>query len=99
MNLEDCRKEIDAIDAQILSLLNKRAEAAGKIGVLKAKAGLPIIDLDRESEVLRRVSQANNGILADDSVIKIFRRIIRESRQIQIESLSKFLKKGTGIYR
>ncbi len=99
MKLEDCRKEIDAIDAEILSLLNKRAEAAGKIGVLKAKAGLPIVDLDRESEVLRRVSQTNNGILADDSVIKIFRRIIQESRQVQIDSLAEFLKKGTGIYQ
>ena len=99
MNLEDCRKEIDAIDAEILSLLNKRAEAAGKIGVLKAKAGLPIVDLDRESEVLRRVSQANDGILANDSIIKIFRRIIQESRQVQIDSLAEFLKKGTGIYQ
>lgn len=99
MNLEDCRKEIDTIDAQILSLLNRRAEVAARIGVLKAKAGLPIVDLDRESEVLWRVSQTNGGILADDSVIKIFRRIIRESRQVQIESLSKFLKKGTGIYQ
>ena len=99
MKLEDCRKEIDAIDAEILSLLNRRAEIAGRIGVLKAKGGLPIVDLDRESEVLRRVSQTNDGILADDALIKIFRRIIQESRQIQIESLSKFLKKGTGIYQ
>lgn len=99
MKLEDCRKEIDAIDAEILLLLNKRAEAAEKIGVLKAKAGLPIVDSDRESEVLRRVAQTNDGLLANDAVIKIFRRIIQESRQIQIESLSKCLKKGTGIYR
>ncbi len=99
MKLEDCRKEIDAIDAEILLLLNKRAEAAEKIGVLKAKAGLPIVDSDRESEVLGRVSQTNGGLLANDAVIKIFRRIIQESKQIQIETLSKFLKKGTGIYQ
>ena len=99
MKLEDYRKEIDSIDAEILWLLNKRAEAAGKIGVLKAKAGLPIVDSDREGEVLRRVSQANGGILTDDSVIKIFRRIIRESRQVQTAGMTGFLQKGTGIYK
>ena len=49
MKLENWRKEIDEIDGKIVLLLNRRAKAAQEIGKIKAKAGLPIIDLERES--------------------------------------------------
>jgi chorismate mutase len=38
MKLEDWRKEIDSIDAEIVRLVSQRAKIAQKIGVLKATA-------------------------------------------------------------
>jgi chorismate mutase len=83
MRIEDCREEIDRIDGELLRLLNRRALLALEIGEMKARAGLPLKDEGREREVLSRSSVANAGPLADGSVARIFRRIIRESRRVE----------------
>jgi chorismate mutase-like protein len=83
MGIEDWRTEINAIDAKLLRLLNMRARIAIKVGVLKRTAGLPLNDAEREQEVLKRVRQANTGPLDDETVTRLFRRIIRESRRAQ----------------
>ena len=85
MTLEDCRKEIDVIDREIMALLNRRAETVRAIGEIKAKAGLPIMDWNREIEILRWVAQENEGVMADEAAARIFRRILQESRQMQTE--------------
>ncbi|MEP6900311.1 MAG: chorismate mutase [Actinomycetota bacterium] len=90
MKLEDWRKEIDSIDAEIIRLVNERAKIAQNIGVLKAAAGLPIVDARREEVILRKVAASNQGVLTNDAMVRIFRGIIRESRQIQAEKQNIF---------
>jgi chorismate mutase len=85
MDLEDWRSEINAIDSELVQLLNKRAELAIKIGAIKKAAGLPIYDPDREREVLMRACRANTGPLDDRAIIKLYRRIISESRRIEAQ--------------
>ncbi len=97
MNLADCRREIDLIDAQILSLLCRRADIAKNVGLLKAKAGMPIVDLDRESQILNGILREKKGVLDDDSIAKIFRQIILESRRIQAEAVAKIKSKEAEI--
>ena len=89
MKLEDWRNEIDEIDAQIVRLISERAKIAQKIGTLKASAGLPIVDAGREESILRSVAAKNRGVLKNEAMIRIFRGIIRESRQIQTETQTK----------
>ncbi len=89
MKLEDWRKEIDLIDEEIVRLVNRRAKIAREIGVLKTAAGLPIVDAARENEILRNVVTKNKGILKNEAIALIFRGIIRESRQIQVETQTK----------
>ncbi len=98
MTLENCRSKINEIDAQIVKLLNQRAETVTEIGRLKIKAGLPIIDLDRENQILRSVCRKSCGAFEDDSIVKIYRLIIQESRQLQVKTMEKMLEKGTKIY-
>ena len=87
MNLEDWRREIDEIDKMMVRLLNKRAKIARKIGRLKASAGLPVIDDGREREILLKVAGANDeGLLKREAIIRIFRAVIRESRNVQAET-------------
>jgi chorismate mutase len=87
MKLEDWRTEIDEIDSQIVGLLNRRARAARNVGAVKAQAGLPIVDIEREDEVLRKVSTGNEGIFENQTVIEIYGKILQNSRQIQIETM------------
>ena len=83
MGIEDWRAEIDAIDNELLRLINRRARLAVRVGMIKQRAGRPLCDRDREREVLARAQRVNLGPLADQAVAKIFRRIIYESRKIQ----------------
>jgi len=99
MKLEDWRNEIDSIDTEIVRLINKRAEIAKKIGVLKLTAGLPIVDGDREEAILLDICGKNQGELTDESLIRIFRQIIRESRQIQTKIADQIIENKTEIYR
>lgn len=89
MKLEDWRNEIDLIDEEIVRLVNQRAKIAQKIGVLKASAGLPVVDSERESAILQKAAARNKGVLKNEALVRIFRGIIRESRQIQVETQTK----------
>ena len=57
MTLTEARKEIDALDEQIIPLLEKRMRAAVLCGAEKKKAGMPLRDEKREAEILRRAEQ------------------------------------------
>lgn len=94
MKIEDWRKEIDKIDGEIIALLNWRAKAAQEIGKIKATAGLPVIDLERESEVLQHIISENEGVLHDWQLATIYQKILEESRQIQLNAISKMAHKG-----
>ncbi|HXF43641.1 MAG TPA: chorismate mutase [Pyrinomonadaceae bacterium] len=83
MELEECRKVIDSIDEQIVTLLNRRAAEVRKIARLKANNGVPPVDLDREKEVFKRIIAENNGYIPEASLLRIYARIIRESRKLQ----------------
>lgn len=87
MKLEESRKKIDAIDTEILILLNRRAEISKEIGVLKLGAGLPIVDSGREDDILRRIARENEGTMQDKTVVGIYQAILGESRRIQEEVL------------
>ncbi|HET6862286.1 MAG TPA: chorismate mutase [Pyrinomonadaceae bacterium] len=84
MNIEHWRKEIDEIDDEMLRLLNMRARLAIKVGALKKQAQLPLCDPVRERSVLLRLSQLNQGPLDERAIRKVFRRIIRESRRLEV---------------
>ena len=56
--LKKLRKEIDKTDREILTLIEKRVEIAGRIGALKKEKGLPVSDPDREKEVLDNIAKS-----------------------------------------
>ena len=88
MTIEHWRTEIDEVDRELLRLLNRRARLAMKVGALKQNAGLPCCDNEREREVLTRLQQANGGPLDSRAIGKLFRRIIRESRNLEAQMLT-----------
>jgi chorismate mutase-like protein len=83
----ELRAEIDAIDSQLLDLLNKRARLAIEIAKLKEAEGSPLVDRDRERTVVNRACTANAGPLQRQSVARIFHTLIRESRLAQSRAM------------
>jgi chorismate mutase len=85
--LADWRQEIDALDAELLRLLNRRAAIAGEIAVIKVAMGLPAYDAKREEQVLQRITAKNSGPFATESVAAIFHSIIHETRRLGTERM------------
>jgi chorismate mutase len=85
MTIEDWRVEIDKIDAELLRLLNARAEIAVRVGETKRIEGLSVLNRGREREVIERARRNNRGPLDDEAVERLFRAVIRESRRLQTQ--------------
>ncbi|MFM8635551.1 MAG: prephenate dehydratase [Planctomycetia bacterium] len=81
--LASLRGQIDAIDRDLVGLMNARAEVARQIGHIKRSDGQATYDPSREETVLERVASANKGPLADDNLKAIFRELISASRAIE----------------
>jgi len=77
------REVIDAIDLDLLRLLNKRTEAVEQIGRVKQALDLAIYEPKREDAVFENVAGHNEGPLQQDAVKRIFERIIDEMRTVQ----------------
>ncbi len=52
--ISDLRDEIDACDAEIIALVQRRLEISREIGSLRASTGGTRLSLSREAEVLNR---------------------------------------------
>ena len=81
--LKALRDAIDAVDAQLVELLHRRAALAQDVGKLKHAADAPVYRPEREAEVLRRVAAAGRGPLAPTVVQSIFREVISACRALE----------------
>jgi len=71
--LKKLRAIIDALDQEMLELINRRAAHARSIGQLKNGA---VYRPEREAQILRRIKEANPGPLSDETVARLFREIM-----------------------
>jgi chorismate mutase len=81
--IEALRQRIDAIDAQLMRLLNSRSACAVEIGKVKRTLGLPVYSPEREAAILERVARENPGPLDSGAVRRVFERIIDEGRRLE----------------
>lgn len=75
-NLSELRVKIDALDTEILRLLNERATVAKEIGIIKNRASLAIYSPDREMKLLKSLEERSNGPLKPASIRAIYREIM-----------------------
>lgn len=77
-DLAAVREQIDGIDREIQSLIAERALWARQVGKAKGKlaAAVEYYRPEREAQVLRRVVDRNDGPLADDVLVRLFREIM-----------------------
>ncbi len=82
--LRRLRRQIDALDRRIVTLLNERAELARTAGRLKTIQGRRAIrDAEREREVLLRVTMANQGPLGQADLLALYRRLMAITRALE----------------
>lgn len=84
MNLEDCRKEIDGIDREIVDAFIRRMEVSLEISEIKKKEGLPVLNEKREKEVLSAVRKTADGRF-EKYTEELFKKIMELSKEVQKE--------------
>jgi chorismate mutase / prephenate dehydratase len=82
-DLESLRRQIDALDRELLERLNRRAQVASTIGALKRAEGSPAFRPEREAAVIDALKQANGGPLPEASVAPIWREIMSACRALE----------------
>ena len=81
--MEDIRSGIDAIDNEILKLLQRRSTLSVEMGRLKRAENKIIFDPAREEEIINRLDSRRKPPLTRPIVEGIFREIFSASRSLQ----------------
>ena len=81
--VQNLRRSIDDLDELLVRTLSARAACALEIGRQKKRLGLEIYQPAREAEVLAHVQRINPGPLDDESIKRLFERIIDEARRLE----------------
>ena len=76
VSLEELRVQIDALDQELLALLNRRAEVAEQVGEIKKREGSPFFRPDRVAKVIEQIQLANQGPLKNEHVAAVWREIM-----------------------
>jgi chorismate mutase / prephenate dehydratase len=91
MTLESLRNDIDALDDQILALMNKRMELVHKVGEVKRAANAIIYRPERERQILDRLNAQNKGPLTSAAIEAIFLEVFAVARNMELPERVAFL--------
>ena len=95
--LRRLRRKIDTLDRRLVALLNERAELARDVGREKERSGRRSIrDMEREREVLLRVTMANHGPISQADLLAVYRRLIAASRALETADRARRAERGDG---
>ncbi|WP_105209858.1 chorismate mutase [Streptococcus suis] len=87
MNLDHIRENINAIDSQLVDLLEQRMKLVDQVTAFKRATGKPVLDTSRENAVLERVG---NLVQKDDyrsAIQATFSDMMAQSRAYQSSKL------------
>ena len=85
--LDECREAIDAIDNEMLSLLNKRMKVVARVGEIKQDTGGAIYRPEREKAIIERLTKLNEeegGLLNKSAIEAIFLEIFAVARNLEL---------------
>ena len=84
--LRRLRRRIDVLDRRIVALLNERANLAREAGRAKTASGRRAVrDVEREREVLLRVTMANSGPMPQADLLALYRRLMTATRALEAQ--------------
>ena len=81
--IAELRNAIDAVDQQLLLLLNQRASLADEIGDIKRQEGSQVYRPEREAQVIRKLQTANQGPLRAESIANVWREVMSACRALE----------------
>ncbi|HFR3539190.1 chorismate mutase [Streptococcus suis] len=88
MNLDHIRENINAIDSQLVDLLEQRMELVDQVTAFKRATGKPVLDTSRENDVLERVGNLVQKEDYRSAIQATFSDIMAQSRAYQAAKLA-----------
>lgn len=88
MDLLELRKQIDAIDSQIVELYEKRMDVSRQVAEYKISTGKKVFDKQREAEKLARVKSLTHNEFNSHGIEELFEQIMSMSRKLQYRLLA-----------
>ena len=85
------RTQIDALDRDLLALLNRRAALALSVGELKKREGSVVFRPEREAQVIDTLKALNRGPLGTESIAPIWREVMSACRALETPTRVAFL--------
>jgi chorismate mutase-like protein len=85
------REQIDAVDRELLALLNRRAGLALEVGEIKKHEGSPVFRPEREAQVIEGLKRDNAGPLKNASIAPIWREVMSACRSLESPSRVAYL--------
>ncbi|MBP0980377.1 MAG: chorismate mutase [Oscillospiraceae bacterium] len=82
LNLDEIRKEISAINDEMLALFVKRMELSAQVAAYKKANGLPTLDRKREEAILQKVAD-NTTDEFRQFALEFFRNMMDLSKEYQ----------------
>lgn len=83
IDLDVTRQKIDAIDADLVALLEERMQLVDDVVAYKKMVGKPILDTSREHAVLQKVADKVQEKAFEDTIVNTFSDIMKRSRDYQ----------------
>lgn len=83
MELEEIRKEIDLVNADLLKLIEKRMDLVQHVTTYKRQHQLPVLDASREQFILKEIGNHVKNQDYKEAVIATFAAIMAASRNYQ----------------
>lgn len=74
--VEKIRKQIDKLDKNLILLLEKRAELVQKIWQIKKEQNLPLLDHEREKQMLEQVLKLETANLSKKDIERLYTLIL-----------------------
>jgi len=81
-HIDELRSQIDAIDCQIVKLLNERAGHALAIRELKPKVNWGLYDPRREEQIFTNLAACNEGPMYADNLREIYEAILHVMKEL-----------------
>lgn len=81
--LKDLRNDIDLMDRNIAAQLSERFKLVLMIGKVKQSLGIQTYSSKREKEILKNITATTDVSLLQESIKKIYTKIIEQSRLLQ----------------
>ena len=83
IDLDVTRQKIDAIDADLVALLEERMQLVNDVVAYKKTVSKPILDTSREHAVLQKVADKVQEKAFEDTIVYTFSDIMKRSRDYQ----------------